>query len=196
MLCLPKDSSLVSQANSWSRLKISMNMFCMLAQYYSSSPALLDLTAGLGFKVSDTEESCANMYYRLHAPDDNHKSKSYGMFDPSKQQVCNTVQKSRIAYDILNSIVGTSFWTLGVLDMQWFISAACFPRIPQPGLSLRYRPLFVDSWSAPFPRQGSVADRLLWRLLILWLCIHYSLSVVKGIGMLILNTCLSSTLKW
>lgn len=68
---------IISQANSWSRLNISMDMFCMLAQYCSSSPAFLNLALELGFKISDTEENCGTLYYRLHSSDKDCQIESY-----------------------------------------------------------------------------------------------------------------------
>ncbi|MCJ1261692.1 hypothetical protein MMC22_001558 [Lobaria immixta] len=49
----------------------------MLAQYCSSSPAFLNLALELGFKISDTEENCGTLYYRLHSSDKDCQIESY-----------------------------------------------------------------------------------------------------------------------
>ncbi len=105
---LLKAASIISQANSWSRLKVSIDMFCMLAQYCSSSLAFIDLALELGFKTSDTEENCGILYYRLHSSDEGCQIESYGKFYLSSAQLFNPIQKSRTAYGILNSMIETN----------------------------------------------------------------------------------------
>ena len=58
-------------------------MFYMLAHHCSCFPAFIDLVLELGFKTSDAEENCGQLYYRLHLSDDGDQLESYGMFSPS-----------------------------------------------------------------------------------------------------------------
>ena len=77
-LSTEKLESIVSQANSWSRLRISQDMFCLLCQFYSTFPAFLDLVMELGFKTSDIEDNCATCYRRIHLSEEDSSIEIYG----------------------------------------------------------------------------------------------------------------------
>lgn len=51
-----KGSSFITQATSWSPLKISISMFCMLCHHFKVFPVFINVLSGFGFKISDVNE--------------------------------------------------------------------------------------------------------------------------------------------
>lgn len=136
----------IHRMNSWSRMKVTLNVFKALCNFYSFHPSLLDLIAGMGYKSTSEDEHFMSCYSNLRSngadPTPTRMALSgtfqRKIFSWSVSRVTSSLlsQTCAITYNILRSM-GESLTIRGPADSLSCIIGTTSTRLVQFGLSCR-----------------------------------------------------------